>query len=170
MNIYPFFRNFKNIELCFFLSISQFNLDFMEEFVAYIVKNLVTNPEAVEIRSIEDEDNESIKLEIRVAAEDIGKIIGRRGNTIHALRTILRRVCSRLKKKVQIDLVQPENGTDVIADQDYVCDNDSSNSTEDTFGESDTCCSGHCHYDEDLNQEEQEEGNMHHSCECSNHH
>ncbi|ANH78705.1 KH domain-containing protein [Candidatus Chlamydia sanziniae] len=82
----------------------------MEEFVAYIVKNLVANPEAVEIRSIEDKANESVKLEIRVAPEDIGKIIGRRGNTIHALRTILRRVCSRLKKKVQIDLIQPEDG------------------------------------------------------------
>ncbi|EPP39121.1 KH domain protein, partial [Chlamydia psittaci 84-8471/1] len=79
----------------------------MEEFVAYIVKNLVADPEAVEIRSIQDESGESIKLEIRVAPDDIGKIIGRRGNTIHALRTILRRVCARLKKKIQIDLIQP---------------------------------------------------------------
>lgn len=90
----------------------------MEEFVAYIVKNLVADPEAVEIRSIEDEASESIKLEIRVAPEDIGKIIGRRGNTIHALRTILRRVCARLKKKIQIDLVQPEDGAVFIEDLD----------------------------------------------------
>ncbi|EPP34694.1 KH domain protein [Chlamydia ibidis] len=86
----------------------------MEEFVAYIVKNLVADPEAVEIRSIEDEANESIKLEIRVAPDDIGKIIGRRGNTIHALRTILRRVCARLKKKIQIDLIQPETSEDTV--------------------------------------------------------
>lgn len=85
-------------------------MDVMEEFVAYIVKNLVADPEAVEIRSVEDEAGESIKLEIRVAPEDIGKIIGRRGNTIHALRTILRRVCARLKKKIQVDLIQPESG------------------------------------------------------------
>ncbi|SPN74016.1 hypothetical protein,Predicted RNA-binding protein (contains KH domain) [Chlamydia serpentis] len=137
----------------------------MEEFVAYIVKNLVTNPEAVEIRSIEDEANESIKLEIRVAAQDIGKIIGRRGNTIHALRTILRRVCSRLKKKVQIDLIQPEDGNDVICNEDYICDDVSSMPIEDDFLISKKCCQGHC------NCEDQEEDPViHHSCECSNHH
>lgn len=74
----------------------------MEEFVAYILKNLVADPEAVEIRSIQDESGESIKLEIRVAPDDIGKIIGRRGNTIHALRTILRRVCARLKRRYKL--------------------------------------------------------------------
>ncbi|WP_100934352.1 KH domain-containing protein [Candidatus Chlamydia corallus] len=140
----------------------------MEEFVAYIVKNLVTNPEAVEIRSIEDEASESIKLEIRVAAQDIGKIIGRRGNTIHALRTILRRVCSRLKKKVQIDLIQPEDRNDIIPDHDCIGDDPSTDSTEDDFVTSETCCQGHCKY-EDLDQEE-EEDSVHHSCECSNHH
>ncbi|MEG0037230.1 MAG: KH domain-containing protein [Victivallaceae bacterium] len=79
----------------------------MEEFVAYIVKNLVSNPNAVEIRSLTED--ETIKLEIRVAPDDVGKVIGRRGNTIHALRTIVRRISSRVKKKVEIDLIQPEN-------------------------------------------------------------
>lgn len=90
----------------------------MEEFVAYIVKNLVDDSESVKIRSIEDEASDTIKLEIRVAPEDIGKIIGHRGNTIHALRTILRRVCARLKKKVQVDLVQPDND-EVISSESF---------------------------------------------------
>ncbi|WP_407365813.1 KH domain-containing protein [Chlamydia pecorum] len=91
----------------------------MEEFVAYIVKNLVADPEAVQISSVEDKAKESIKVEIRVAPQDIGKIIGRRGNTIHALRTILRRVCARLRKKVQVDLVQPENGENIVYSDAY---------------------------------------------------
>lgn len=80
---------------------------FMEEFVAYIVKNLVSDPSAVEIRSVTED--ETIKLEIRVAPDDVGKVIGRRGNTIHALRTIVRRISSRVKKKVELDLIQPDS-------------------------------------------------------------
>lgn len=80
---------------------------FMEEFLAYIIKNLVANPAAVEIRS--QTENDTIKMEIRVASEDLGKVIGRKGNTIHAIRTIVRRISSRVKKKILIDLYQPAN-------------------------------------------------------------
>lgn len=88
----------------------------MKEFVAYIIKNLVSNSEAVMISTIEDPDSDSIKVEIHVAQEDIGKVIGRRGSTIHALRTIFRRVGARVNKKVDIDLIQPESN--VINEED----------------------------------------------------
>ncbi|MBF5050494.1 Uncharacterized protein CLAVI_000099 [Candidatus Clavichlamydia salmonicola] len=76
----------------------------MEEFVAYIVKNLVAEPGEVQVFSSPEEDG--IKIEIKVAPNDVGKIVGRRGNTIHALRTIVRRISSRVKKKVQLELIQ----------------------------------------------------------------
>lgn len=78
----------------------------MEEFVAYIIKNLVSEPEAVSVKCCEGD--ERLSIEIRVASADVGKIIGRRGNTINALRTIVRTVATRLGRKVQIDLIQDE--------------------------------------------------------------
>lgn len=78
----------------------------MEEFVAYIIKNLVSEPETVSVTSVEDQDK--IRLEIRVAKDDVGKVIGRRGNTINALRTIIRTVATRLGRKVQVELIQPD--------------------------------------------------------------
>lgn len=84
----------------------------MEEFVAYIIKNLVSNPEAVQVSS--NDQAEEIKIEIRVANEDVGKVIGRRGNTINALRTIVRTVATRLGKKAQVELIQPDQKERVI--------------------------------------------------------
>ncbi|WP_366223638.1 KH domain-containing protein [Chlamydia buteonis] len=139
----------------------------MEEFVAYIVKNLVADPETVEIRSIQDESGESIKLEIRVAPDDIGKIIGRRGNTIHALRTILRRVCARLKKKIQIDLIQPEDSRGSVDESEGVSSSfclDSNNSRESEMAHQ--CCGrGNCCSTDD---EDIKASSVHH--ECSHHH
>ncbi|QVE49389.1 KH domain-containing protein [Chlamydia crocodili] len=140
----------------------------MEEFVAYIVKNLVADPEAVEIRSIQDESGESIKLEIRVAPDDIGKIIGRRGNTIHALRTILRRVCARLKKKIQIDLIQPEGSRESVDEDEDASSNfclDSNNSNN--LGMAHQCCGrGNCY---SADEEGTEGSSTHHKC-SHNHH
>jgi uncharacterized protein len=79
----------------------------MEEFVAYIIKNLVSDPASVIVNCTEEEQR--LLIEIRVSQEDVGKIIGRRGNTINALRTIVRTVATRLGRKVQIDLIQSEN-------------------------------------------------------------
>ena len=78
----------------------------MEEFVAYIIKNLVSHPDEVSITSSPDE--EKVRIEIRVAQEDVGKVIGRRGNTINALRTIVRTVATRLGQKVQVELIQAD--------------------------------------------------------------
>ncbi len=78
----------------------------MEEFVAYIVKNLVSHPDAVQV--VAKENGENLRLEIQVAPDDVGKLIGRKGNTINALRTIIRTVGNRLKRLVQVELVQTE--------------------------------------------------------------
>jgi len=84
----------------------------MEDFVAYIIKNLVSKPEEVAVSS--SDDQEQICIEIRVAAEDVGKVIGRRGNTINALRTIVRTVATRLGRKAQVELIQPDQTSRVL--------------------------------------------------------
>ena len=78
----------------------------MEEFIAYLVKNLVSSPSEVRVTS--REENNVLHLEIFVAKEDIGKVIGRKGNTINALRTIARTVATRLGRHVHIDLLQTD--------------------------------------------------------------
>ncbi len=79
----------------------------MEEFVAYLVKNLVSSPSDVAVTS--REDNGILRLAIKVAQEDVGKVIGRRGNTISALRILARIVAMRaIGKIVHLELVQAE--------------------------------------------------------------
>lgn len=78
----------------------------MKEFVEYIIKNLVDNPNAVDIQCFEGE--RGIIIEIRAAQADIGKIVGRHGNTIKALRTIISSVSARLGKHVRLELIEPE--------------------------------------------------------------
>lgn len=75
----------------------------MKEFIEYIVKNLVENPDNVHVECIEKEEGISIK--VRVDPRDAGKLIGRKGLTINALRTIATTVCGRLGTRVRIDLI-----------------------------------------------------------------
>ena len=86
----------------------------MEEFVAYIIKNLVSFPADVHVSSYEDGDR--LKIEIRVAQDDVGKIIGRKGNTINALRTIVRTVATRLGRKVQVELIQADKSDESMSE------------------------------------------------------
>ncbi|MBQ8498590.1 KH domain-containing protein [Chlamydia sp.] len=135
----------------------------MEDFAAYIVKNLVTDPNSVEIRSSEDSASATIKLEIRVASEDIGKIIGRKGQTIQALRTILKRIGARLQKKVLIELTQPESNT-LMNDEELSLDYMTVSSVED-FEEDSTFIE-----DEEPTATVRTLAGACHSCSCSHHH
>jgi len=92
----------------------------MEEFVAYIVKNLVSDIEGVHVKTLEDA--EKLKIEIYVSPDDVGKVIGRKGNTINALRTIVRTVATRLGRRVQVDLVQPEKDEELVSEEPMVCE------------------------------------------------
>ena len=84
----------------------------MEEFVAYLVKNLVSSPADVSVTS--KEENGVLRMEIRVAKDDVGKVIGRRGHTINALRIISRTVSTRLGRQVHLELIQPEGRRDEV--------------------------------------------------------
>lgn len=59
----------------------------MEELVRYIAKSLVDDPESVEVATVDEADPPM--LELRVAAEDRGRVIGKNGRTAHAIRTLL---------------------------------------------------------------------------------
>jgi len=75
----------------------------MKDFVAYLVKNLVDLPDDVHV-DIYDGDRSTV-VEIRVAAGDIAKVVGRQGRTIKALRTIAMTVGARFNRRVRVEVV-----------------------------------------------------------------
>ena len=75
----------------------------MKEFFDYLVKNLVDNPEAVEIHIVEGEGGTLI--EVCVAPDDIAKVVGRKGRIINSLRILAMTVGARFGKKVRLELV-----------------------------------------------------------------
>lgn len=76
----------------------------MKEFVEYLVKNLVDSPESVDVKCVEND--RGLVVEVRVGQDDVGKVVGRKGMTIKALRTISMMVCARLGCRVRIELVE----------------------------------------------------------------
>ncbi|MEN9655002.1 MAG: hypothetical protein RL235_1114 [Chlamydiota bacterium] len=76
----------------------------MDEFIAYLVKNMVNEPDQVDIRTVEDERR--LLLEIRVAPADIGKVVGRKGNIIRSLRTLAMTIGARMGRRVHLEIIQ----------------------------------------------------------------
>ena len=75
----------------------------MEELLEFLAKSLVDDPDAVSVEPIEEDD--SLVLELTVGADDAGQVIGRRGRTIMALRTVMRAVGASQDQRVLVDLV-----------------------------------------------------------------
>ena len=74
----------------------------MKELLAYMVQNLVEHPDQV---SITETQGEETLLELRVAPEDMGKVIGRQGRIARDLRTVLKAAAQRRGEKVTMDIV-----------------------------------------------------------------
>ena len=76
----------------------------MEEFIAYLVKNIVNQPDVVDVRSMGGQSG--LLIEIRVAPEDIGKVVGRKGNVIRSLRTLAATIGARLGRRVHLEIIE----------------------------------------------------------------
>ncbi len=76
----------------------------MKEIIKYIVQELVDHPDQVEVSEIEGK--EISVLELKVAKEDIGKIIGKQGRTAQAIRTILSAVSGKAKKRTVLKIIE----------------------------------------------------------------
>ena len=75
----------------------------MKALVEYLVKSLADHPDQVALT--EHETDDSILLELKISPDDIGKIIGKSGNTINAIRTVLQAAASSQKKRVKLEVV-----------------------------------------------------------------
>ncbi|WP_029165374.1 KH domain-containing protein [Aminiphilus circumscriptus] len=73
------------------------------ELVDHIVRQLVTDPETVRVAS-EEKDDGSFLVRISVAQEDVGRIIGKKGATINAVRQVVRAAASKAGERVDVDV------------------------------------------------------------------
>ena len=80
--------------------------DMDKEFVEYVVKALVNNPDDVAVRR--SVDDMGVLLELSVNPEDMGKVIGKAGATAKSIRTLLRVLGSRNDARVNLKIIEPE--------------------------------------------------------------
>ena len=74
----------------------------MKELLLYMAQNLVDHPEAVTVTELEGEET---TLELRVAPEDMGKVIGRQGRIAKEIRTIVKSVAQRRGQRVNVEII-----------------------------------------------------------------
>ncbi len=78
----------------------------MKDLIEFIARSLVEHPEQVEVRELGGGDR--IRLELSVAKDDMGRVIGKSGKVANAIRTLLRVAAEREGKQATLDVVEPE--------------------------------------------------------------
>ena len=76
----------------------------MKELIEYIAKSLVDNPDQVQVSEVVG-DQTSV-LELKVAKEDLGKVIGKQGRSARAMRTILSAASTKMKKRTVLEIIE----------------------------------------------------------------
>ncbi len=76
----------------------------LKELIEYMARALVDNPEKVKVSEIEGEQTSVIEL--RVAKEDLGKVIGKQGRTARAMRTILSAASTKIRKRAVLEIIE----------------------------------------------------------------
>ena len=76
----------------------------MKELVEFLVRALVEEPDAVQVEELEE--NGDIVLEVSVAEEDLGRVIGRGGRIANAIRTVARAAATRAERRVIVEILE----------------------------------------------------------------
>ncbi len=76
----------------------------MGHLVEIIAKGLVDNPDQVSVNEVEG--NQSVIIELRVAPEDMGKVIGKQGRIAKAIRTVVKAAATKQNKRVIVEIIQ----------------------------------------------------------------
>jgi predicted RNA-binding protein YlqC (UPF0109 family) len=77
----------------------------MKAFVEYVVKALVDHPDQVDVREVDGD--RVVVFELRLNQSDVGKVIGKSGRTITAIRTLLTSAAAKLGKRAMLEIVEP---------------------------------------------------------------
>lgn len=75
----------------------------MKELLEYIIKSLVDNKDAVSV--VEKADEKSIVFEVKVDSSEMGKIIGKQGRIAKAIRTLIKSIATKERKKVSVEIL-----------------------------------------------------------------
>jgi predicted RNA-binding protein YlqC (UPF0109 family) len=78
----------------------------MKEFIEYVVKALVDYPDKVDVKEIDGE--RVVVFELRLEPTDVGKVIGKSGRTITAIRTLLTSTAAKAGKRAMLEIIEPE--------------------------------------------------------------
>jgi predicted RNA-binding protein YlqC (UPF0109 family) len=81
------------------------NGDAMKALIEFIAKSLVEHPEQVEVR--EEQNGNRVRLELSVAKDDMGRVIGKNGRVANSIRTLLRVAAERDDKQATLDVMEP---------------------------------------------------------------
>ena len=76
----------------------------MKDLIEFLARALVDHPDGVSVESFEEDDG-TIVYEVRVAEDDVGKVIGRNGRTVNAVRAVVRAAAMREGRRVLVDVV-----------------------------------------------------------------
>jgi predicted RNA-binding protein YlqC (UPF0109 family) len=76
----------------------------MKDLIKYIAQALVDHPDQVAVSEVEG--NQTSVLELKVAKEDLGKVIGKQGRTARAMRTILSAASAKIKKRTVLEIIE----------------------------------------------------------------
>ena len=76
----------------------------LREFVEFMAKSIVDNPEEVQVAEVAGE--KTTVIELRVASEDLGKVIGKQGRTAKAIRSILSAAAAKMKKRAVLEILE----------------------------------------------------------------
>ena len=76
----------------------------MRELLEFLARSLVSEPDAVQVTEVEEIDGEVV-LELEVADEDLGRVIGRNGRVANALRAVMKAAATREEKRVVVDIL-----------------------------------------------------------------
>ncbi|MFQ5638724.1 MAG: KH domain-containing protein [bacterium] len=76
----------------------------MKDFIVFIVKHLVDNPDQVHVNEVDGE--RTVVFELRVGQGDMGKVIGRRGQTAKSLRTLLSAASAKIGKRAVLEILE----------------------------------------------------------------
>ena len=76
----------------------------MKDLISFIVAKLVDQPDAVDVT--EREEGDTIIIELRVAKEDLGKVIGKQGRTAKAMRSLLSAAAGKLEKRSRLEILE----------------------------------------------------------------
>jgi uncharacterized protein len=76
----------------------------MRDLLDFLARSLVADPDAVQVNEVEEIDGEVV-LELEVAEEDLGRVIGRGGRVANALRSVMKAAATREEKRVVVDIL-----------------------------------------------------------------